>query len=207
MPQVVFICGCNGSGKSTLRDATNLDTNIPVIDPDRLAFGGGLSAIAAGKEAANRAKQFIANKVDFARESTLSASFDCRLAEMAKSNGYTVSLIYMGLESPEMAVERVKNRHLNGGHFVPTNDVVRRYHRSLENIMPMLKKVDTAAFYDNSDLSYRLVIKLADKKVQEINLPLPVWLTKGFQITPKQVITKEAITTHLTAPLASQNLI
>jgi hypothetical protein len=52
----------------------------------------------------------------------------------AKSRGFEVVLIYIGTESVEINLARIKNRVLQGGHDVPEKDVRRRYQRSFRNL-------------------------------------------------------------------------
>ena len=50
-----------------------------------------------------------------------------------KRAGWTVTIVFIFLKSPEMSVARVRNRVEAGGHHVPTEDVVRRFYRSKHN--------------------------------------------------------------------------
>lgn len=154
MPRLLCICGPNGAGKSTLSRALAMRENLLVIDPDRLA-AEGLSPIAAGKAAARMAKMFLQNGISFARESTLTSRFDFRLMAEAKQRGYTVELVYLKLASPELALERIAARKARGGHDVPREDVVRRFHRSLANLSKALELADSFTVLDNSAITYQ----------------------------------------------------
>ena len=39
------------------------------------------------------------------------------------------------MDSPEVCIARIENRVKNGGHFVPPEDVRRRYYRSKRNFL------------------------------------------------------------------------
>ena len=97
-PRLICICGPNGAGKSTYTRTIATMENLLVIDPDKLA-ADGLSPIAAGKAAAKMARLFLENGVSFARESTLTSHFDFTLMSEAKKKGYSIELVYIGLES------------------------------------------------------------------------------------------------------------
>lgn len=158
-PIMIMICGSNGSGKSTYTKATALmsDHHVIVIDPDQLYAQKGLSVVAAGKMASGQAKKLIADKQSFVRESTLTANFDFELIKIAKRQGYQINLVFIGLNSAEDAIARVKYRHAKGGHNVPENDIIRRYFRSLNNLPKAITSVDTALLLHNTRNSYENV--------------------------------------------------
>lgn len=155
MPKIIFICGPNGAGKSTLARILSLEHNIISIDPDALA-SQGLSPIAAGKAAIKMARHFIELGVSFLRESTLAAKFDFSLMEEAKKAGYTIELIYICLDSPHLAQERVLARKARGGHNVPAADIIRRYHKSLSNLAKAIKIADKVVILNNSQRAYKM---------------------------------------------------
>ena len=68
----------------------------------------------------------------------------------ARSKGYGIALVYVGIEGERLAIQRVKERAEEGGHDVPEPDVRRRYRKSLDHIPVALSRVDHALFYDNS---------------------------------------------------------
>lgn len=155
-PRLICICGPNGAGKSTYTRTIATMENLLVIDPDRLA-ADGLSPIAAGKVAVKMARLFLENGISFARESTLTSQFDFTLMRYAKEKGYSVELIYIKLDSSDLAWARVASRVARGGHSVPYEDVVRRYTRSIKNLPKALALADKATVLDNSTQGYQLV--------------------------------------------------
>ena len=172
-PRLICICGPNGAGKSTYTRTVATMENLLVIDPDKLA-ADGLSPIAAGKAAAKMARLFLENGVSFARESTLTSHFDFILMSEAKKKGYSIELVYIGLESSDLAWARVASRAARGGifhsagsvaaggaarggHSVPYEDVIRRFARSLENLPKAIALADKATILDNSTQGYRLI--------------------------------------------------
>lgn len=153
MPRLLCICGPNGAGKSTLTRILGMRENLLVIDPDRLAEDG-LNPVAAGKAAGRLARMCLQNGISFARESTLTSKFDFWLMAEAKQRGYRVELIYLKLPSPALALERISARKARGGHDVPREDVIRRFHRSLANLPRAQELVDKLTILDNSSLTY-----------------------------------------------------
>jgi predicted ABC-type ATPase len=64
------------------------------------------------------------------------------------------------LDSPEFAIERVKQRVAEGGHYVPENTILRRYKRGLSNFLNLYKNLaDYWYLYDNSKTDQELIAK------------------------------------------------
>lgn len=56
------------------------------------------------------------------------------MLERCREAGYQIHIVYLWLPSAELAVARVRQRVLAGGHDVPDADVRRRWARSLLNL-------------------------------------------------------------------------
>lgn len=61
-----------------------------------------------------------------------------RNIKKAKEKGFYVVMNYIGLDTPDIAKERVKIRVLKGGHGIPEDAIERRYYESLENLKELL---------------------------------------------------------------------
>jgi predicted ABC-type ATPase len=72
-------------------------------------------------------------------ESTLAGLSLRKILERFKSDGYEISLVYVYLDSSEICIERIKSRVAMGGHFVPDDEVRRRYERSKQNFLETYK--------------------------------------------------------------------
>ena len=59
------------------------------------------------------------------------------LAEAAK-RGIEVRVFFVGLDSAEAHIERVRQRVDAGGHDIPEADIRRRYRHSLINLVTLL---------------------------------------------------------------------
>ncbi len=101
-----------------------------------------------GKRLLERA---IAEKKSFAFETTLGGRTMTNLLDRAASTGLEVSVWYVGLDSPEKHIDRVRTRVARGGHDIPEADIRRRYTRSLENLVRLLPKLTELRVFDNSD--------------------------------------------------------
>jgi len=157
-PNVVVVAGPNGSGKSTaapalLRDYLGITefVNADIIAQGLSAFGSENVAMQAGRVMLERLGDLARQQSDFAFETTLaSRSFAPRLQEL-RTAGYRAHLLFLWLPSPEMAVARVASRVQQGGHNVPEDVVIRRYHAGLRNLLRLyMPIVDAWMVFDNS---------------------------------------------------------
>jgi predicted ABC-type ATPase len=151
MADVIVIAGPNGAGKSTLAPALLRDTLgiLEFVNADTIAEG--LSAFApadasfdAGRVMLGRLHDLAADGKDFAFETTLATRFYAQWLEQLKAQDYRVSLIFLWLESVELAIERVKERVRMGGHDIPEETIRRRYNRGLENLFELYTPVVNA---------------------------------------------------------------
>jgi predicted ABC-type ATPase len=114
-----FVAGPNGAGKSTF--APQLSATITqIIGPDAIAeqlfpITPEKAALQAGREAIRQIRESIKAHRSFAIETTLSGGFHFRIVQSARSRGWNVGLVYIGLRSPELAIKRVQQRRRTGG--------------------------------------------------------------------------------------------
>lgn len=157
-PKVIIIGGPNGAGKSTLapyllKDAFGLFeyVNADTIALGLSAFSPETVAFEAGRVMLRRLRDLAETSDDFAFESTLASRFYVRWINDLKKQGYSFHLIYLWLRSPELAIERVRERVRLGGHNVPEEIIHRRYLKGLRNLFALYQPLaDTWAIYDNS---------------------------------------------------------
>jgi predicted ABC-type ATPase len=163
-PQVVVIAGPNGAGKSTLapfllRDSFGL---MEFVNADNIAAGLSAfqpegAAVEAGRVMLKRLYDLAAARSSFAFETTLATrSFATWIAEL-KQEGYNFHLLFLWLDSPELATQRVSERVFLGGHDVPEQVIQRRYTKGIRNFFNLYRPLaDSGVVYDNS-LSGRMV--------------------------------------------------
>ena len=163
MPTLTVIAGPNGSGKSTVARSVDFEGRDRLLDPDTIAIGlnplnPSAAAIAAARDVLSRTAAYLSSGVGFAIETTLSSLGRVDLLRKAKSRGYEIHLVFIGIDSPERCIARISHRAARGGHFVPDADVRRRYARSVANATTALRLADNAHFYDNSGDGPRLIL-------------------------------------------------
>jgi predicted ABC-type ATPase len=180
---LTFIGGANGSGKTTLtRWNSERFKEIPLLDPDAVAntlqaTASGLFPIAGARRVLKSAGEHLKEHRSFAIETTLAGKNYLQMMLNARSRGYEVVLVYIGTESVEINLARIRNRVLAGGHDVPGEDVRRRYRRSLKNLAIAIKRADHTILFDNStEDGYRLIAILSTTGNQWFE-PKPPWAT------------------------------
>ena len=185
-PWLWLVAGPNGAGKTTYARSISSEVDeivrpdllaieLSAEDPDRVALRAGRLAIA-------RIKSLLQQKRSFAVETTLSGKFHLDTAKKAKSAGWNVGIVYIGLTSPTVAIARVRLRKLGGGHNVPPADVRRRYRRSLVNLANVFGIADRLVVLDNSSSRTPMRRLLETNRGQVIfrHRPLPKWLDRAL---------------------------
>lgn len=157
-PQVVVIAGANGAGKSTLapfllRDnfglmefvnADSIATGLSAFQPENAAFE-------AGRIMLKRLHSLADERGTFAFETTLATRSYAPWIVRLKRRGYSFHILFLWLSSPDLAMQRVRERVFLGGHDVPKRIIRRRYAKGLRNFFDLYQPLaDSWAVYDNS---------------------------------------------------------
>lgn len=179
--KLYIIAGCNGAGKTTAsfnilpemlncQEFVNADEIARGISP----FHPENVALEAGRIMLNRIDELIRESSDFAFETTLATRSFQHTISKAKSKGYSVMLLFFWLNSIDLAKNRVKQRVLEGGHFIDENTISRRYKNGIRNLFEIYVPIcDITLIYDNSqplpqliaykELSSKFVVKLEEQ--------------------------------------------
>lgn len=174
MPQLWIVAGPNGAGKTTVADRW-LAPRIPVVSPDSIAAGHGLSPIQAGKAAVREADRLLAAGENFAIDTTLAGNRELRLMKRATNAGYKINLVFTSVRSLDLCQTRILERIDSGGHAVPPGDVARRYERSLENLAVAIDQADRVFVLDNTGKKRRLLLSIEHGRVKHLSNRLPSW--------------------------------
>jgi predicted ABC-type ATPase len=86
----------------------------------------------------------------FTFETVMSYAGKIELLKKAKSLSFRTYLYYLCPDNPEICVDRVALRVKQGGHDVPTEKIVDRYYRSLDNLLPAIRATDRAFIFNNA---------------------------------------------------------
>src|SRR3712207_4499775 len=98
-------------------------------------------AFEAGRMMLQHLRKLAAQRASFAFETTLATKSFAPWLRSLKQDGYAVWVFYLGLPTPEQAVQRVHERVERGGHAVPDDTVRRRYFRGLKNFLEMYRPI------------------------------------------------------------------
>ncbi|MGY0692096.1 zeta toxin family protein [Virgibacillus sp. FSP13] len=180
-PVMYVFAGNNGSGKSTIRnlliDKLGLEINI---DPDSIARRLDSSdpeskRFAAGKEAFRMVYECINEQKSFSIETTLGGKNAIRQMDKAKICGFEISMFYIGLKKVKQNIERVAWRVKNGGHHIPTEDILRRNITSMTNLLENLKLIDNLVVIDNSKSDGETILESSHGVITYESSNQPLW--------------------------------
>jgi predicted ABC-type ATPase len=108
-------------------------------------------------------------KKDFAFETTLATRHYVRLINMSQLKGYSVTLVFFWLNSPQLAIERVKTRVMAGGHNIQKDVVLRRYNAGISNLSNLYLPICNYWFiFDNSEPSIKPIAEGSKKEILKI---------------------------------------
>ncbi|RPI23396.1 MAG: Zeta toxin family protein [Acidobacteria bacterium] len=173
MPRLFVIGGPNGAGKTTsamalmpelleCEEYVNADAIAQAISP----FRPESVALQSGRLMLRKIHQLAVQNADFAFETTLASRSFAPLLSAWKGQGYAVTLLFLWLRSPQLAVDRVRLRVQSGGHAISDDVIIRRYWTGLKNLVSLyLPLADRWSVYDNSGPRPRLVAGRSESDV------------------------------------------
>ena len=95
-------------------------------------------------------QRLLERRVSFTFETVMSHPSKVDLLAQAQRAGYRTYLYFVATEDPAINISRVKSRVRLGGHTVPEDRIVTRYHRSLNLLMAAIRHTNRAYVFDNS---------------------------------------------------------
>ena len=158
-PCIFVLAGNNGAGKSSLGGATIRASGADYFNPDEAALriravNPGMTAeqanAAAWHEGRRLLERAIAERLDYAFETTLGGKTMASLLDDAITAGIDVRIWYVGVKSPDVCIERVRARVAAGGHAIPEAMIRQRYHKSLLNLLRLMPGISELRVFDNS---------------------------------------------------------
>lgn len=156
---ITVLAGVNGAGKSSVAGAFLRHSGGDYYNPDEFTrallernpgMGAGDANAQAwlfGKESLERA---IADRRDFAIETTLGGRTIPALLLRAAQTGMVVRIWFVGLASIEHHLGRVAARVASGGHDIPERKIRERWENSRLNLIYLLPHLHELALWDNS---------------------------------------------------------
>jgi predicted ABC-type ATPase len=156
---IYVLAGTNGAGKSSIGGAMIRASGADYFNPDEAAQDILTANPGASITEANSAAWFegrrlleraIAERANFAFETSLGGTTIPTLLAEAIANGIDVHVWYVALATPDLHVARVQARVARGGHDIPERDIRRRYDASRQNLIDLLPGLASLRVYDNS---------------------------------------------------------
>lgn len=158
-----IFAGVNGAGKSTLYYTLgenrfgvrlNLDDIVKEMGAD---WKSAKAYVDAGRVLLAKQDYCLDKGISFNRETTVPGSSIIQSIKMAKARGFKIQLLYVGVESLEIARERVLKRVAHGGHGVNDKTLKARYEIIEKQISKILPYCDYVQMFDNSLDKIKLV--------------------------------------------------
>lgn len=201
MPTLYIIAGSNGAGKSSAGPdmlPTALISKHSPFDGDKLKslkqleFRKELGC--SYKEAGRLADEFVdqtfemqyksalAKKEDFVYEGHFTEENSWTLIRLFRKAGYRINMLFMGLATLEISLDRVFKRAMNGGHNVPVYEIEKNYYGNLYKLNQHFNLIDELILLDSSR---GVTIHLATKKDQTVTIhvpsaEIPRWFSQGL---------------------------
>ncbi|WP_375175086.1 zeta toxin family protein [Pseudooceanicola sp.] len=187
-PSLVLIAGPNGAGKSTLYQTRVAPSfagpfiNADIIQRDELRDPSMTASYSAARIAEERRTDLLNTGRSFATETVFSHPSKLDLIERARTKGYLVVVMHVGVDSPDLSVSRVQGRTEEGGHAVPEEKIRTRFERSQPLIREAVLQADRGMVFDNSGLNTppRQMLVFANGRLVKADPLLPRWILKAY---------------------------
>jgi predicted ABC-type ATPase len=156
-PRLLIIAGPNGSGKTTLTTRLRefgLDFG-EYVNADEIALSFPNSPDRdrlAQIEADNRRRRLLNERRSFSFETVMSHPSKIDEMREAKALGFHFTFYFVAVNDPSINLKRVQHRVAMGGHDVPPDRIVARYHRTMALMPKAVLLADQSFIFDNSDV-------------------------------------------------------
>ena len=198
MPNLFIVAGPNGAGKTTYvrdflpqemrcREFVNADliaAGLSPFSPDSAAFQAGRIMLARLRELAGR-------REDFSFETTLSGRGYVPLLRDLRSAGYRIRLDFLWIPNLDITRNRVRQRVIKGGHNIPDDVQLRRFHLGIRNLAELYRPLlDEWHLYDNTGQHPHLVATENDRQFRVVDLARLAFIERAasVQFMPDQSV-------------------
>ena len=189
-PQLLIIAGGNGAGKSTFsKDLSSVDAFIFDADKEIAKIEARYPGLPA-ESISYAVDQFFLDCVedalkkgtDFTIETNFRDAGLMNTVSRFQENGYTVSLVYLGLSDSQQSMDRVTARVTGGGHFVDTDSIRYNFEEGLKNLIYFVARFDNVEFIDASGSLYELksLLSVQNRQLVFLTDDPPEWAKQSL---------------------------
>lgn len=187
---MIVLAGPNGAGKSTLYSTRVAPSfagpfiNADIIQRDELRDPSPAASYEAARIASSRRAEHLAQGRNFVTETVFSHPSKLQLIKEARANGFTVIVMHVGVDTPQLSVARVGARVEEGGHIVPEEKIRARYGRGAPLIREAVLLADRGLVFDNSSLNQppRHCLTFANGRLVFALPRLPTWTRSAYEM-------------------------
>lgn len=187
-PTLIVLAGPNGAGKSTLYQTRVAPAfagpfiNADIIQRAELHDASPEAAYRAAEIATIRRSEMLSRGRDFVTETVFSHPSKLDLVREARARGYSVWVMHVGVDSPDLSVARVAHRVRFGGHDVPEAKIRARHDRSAPLIREAVRLAGTGLVYDNSAAGQKpkLVLTFDRGLLVAVRPDPPAWIRQAY---------------------------
>lgn len=188
-PVLHLIAGPNGAGKTTYYERYLARANqLPFVNADVIAAEHWPTDVvarsydAATVAAEERTHRFEAGE-SFVTETVFSHPSKVDLIRQAQLAGFLVTL-HIVLIPANLAVARVQNRVVNGGHDVPVEKILARHERLWSHLVQAIGMTHRAIVLDNSSFERPFTLVMEYRKGLPVRIPAwPTWTPAELLVT------------------------
>lgn len=123
--------------------------------------------------------QLLTYSKKFTIETVMSHPSKLEFLLSAKQKGFKIYLYFVSLEDPKLNIDRVKARVKLGGHNVPSDKIIDRYTKTLNNLLNAIRISDKSYIFDNSGQSPKLIAVSENDDLTLISDYVPLWFQKS----------------------------
>lgn len=175
-----MLAGPNGAGKSTFYSLYFSERPGPFLNADLLAKKYNIDSYKAAEKIAVLRDELVRRNKSFITETVLSDPVGAKVNFLndTRAKGFDVTLVYIGIPSPDFSARRVFARVEAGGHDVPLDKIQNRYNRTLINLDKAISSGLHVRIYDNSSFKnpYRFLAEFDNQKLKRrAQSSIPQW--------------------------------
>ncbi len=173
-----IIAGVNGVGKTTFTGVLRNELSLGcVVDVDQLVKLASGDNVVGSRIGIMKIRNCIHTGQSFAQETTLSGHHVIKTIQKAKSCSYRIIVYYIGLNTVEESIKRIKNRVEKGGHNIDETIVKRRFQKRFADLAKIMPLCDEIIFYDNDNYFQFIGIFEKTQLIEKCQIN-PIWFSE-----------------------------